>query len=245
MENQEKPPAEALNNFERDGFAIVPRVVGAGEISELLQALNEGNTAAASARRRGDGKYAIRNLLESVPRVQILAKSTPIQSLVEYVLGSGAFAVRGLLFDKTPDANWKVAWHQDVSIAVKRRLPVPGFGPWSVKVGVQHIQPPRSILEQMIAVRLHLDDCADTNGPLQVLPGSHRTGKLSGIEIQTWRARTPAVTCTVDRGGLVLMRPLLLHASSAAETPGHRRIIHLEYARHPLPGGLEWLTVPM
>jgi ectoine hydroxylase-related dioxygenase (phytanoyl-CoA dioxygenase family) len=242
MENRERGPADALNNFECAGFAVVPGAVGEGEIMELLQALDEGNNVATSVRRRGDGTYAIRNLLEGVPAVQGLANSTPIRCLVEYILGSAAFAVRGLFFDKTPEANWKVAWHQDVSIAVKRRLAVPGFGPWSIKAGVQHVQPPHSVLEQMIAVRLHLDDCGEANGPLQVLPGSHRAGKLSGREIQSWRARTPAVTCNVNRGGLVLMCPLLLHASSAAETPGHRRVIHLEFAGHPLPDGLEWLS---
>jgi ectoine hydroxylase-related dioxygenase (phytanoyl-CoA dioxygenase family) len=245
MENREKGLTDALKNFERDGFAVVPGVVGAGEISKLINALTEINSGASSVRRRGDGTYAIRNLLEGVPAVQNLAASKPIRSLVEYILGPGAFAVRGLLFDKTPEANWKVAWHQDLSIAVKRRRGIPGFGPWSVKAGVHHVQPWGGVLEQMIAVRLHLDDCGDANGPLQVLPGSHWSGKLSGREIQSWRERTPAFPCTVDRGGLVLMRPLLLHASSVAETPGHRRVIHLEYAGHPLPGGLEWLSVPM
>ena len=242
MENREKALTDALNDFERDGFAVVPGVVGAGEISKLIEALTEMNSDGSSVRRRGDGAYAIRNLLEGVPAVQNLAASKPIRSLVEHILGPGAFAVRGLLFDKTPGANWKVAWHQDLSIAVKRRLGIPGFGPWSVKAGVHHVQPPGKVLERMLAIRLHLDDCGDANGPLQVLPGSHRDGKMNAKEIQSWRARTPAVTCAVNRGGLVLMRPLLFHASSAAEAPAHRRVIHLEYAGHPLPGGLEWLS---
>jgi ectoine hydroxylase-related dioxygenase (phytanoyl-CoA dioxygenase family) len=156
------------------------------------------------------------------------------------MLGTKARVVRGLLFDKTPDANWKVAWHQDLSIAVRQRIEVPGFGPWSNKAGVTHVQPPVAVLENMITVRLHLDDCGPENGPLRVLPGSHSAGVLAPASIGQWTRDVAPVDCHVAAGGAVVMRPLLLHASSTANCPGHRRVVHLEFASGPLPGGLEW-----
>ena len=148
--------------------------------------------------------------------------------------------MRGILFDKTPGANWNVVWHQDLSIAVRERRDVPGFGPWSQKAGVAHVQPPPTILERMLTVRLHLDDCDEANGPLLVLPGSHRSGRLTPEQVQQWRGKTAAVPCLVPSGGALLMRPLLLHASSSSQSPRHRRVVHLEYAAEALPEGLEW-----
>jgi ectoine hydroxylase-related dioxygenase (phytanoyl-CoA dioxygenase family) len=145
-----------------------------------------------------------------------------------------------LLFDKPPEANWKVPWHQDLTIAVKEKRDTPGFGPWSIKAGVLHVQPPVAVLETMLAVRIHLDDCDESNGPLRVIPGSHLLGRLSTEQIREMSA-PPAVSCTVEAGGALLMRPLLLHASSASRSPLHRRVIHIEFASCDLPGELEWL----
>ncbi|MBI2929037.1 MAG: phytanoyl-CoA dioxygenase family protein [Verrucomicrobia bacterium] len=221
------------------GYAVVPEALPQSAVDSLVAALAEATKAPAVSQRR-QGDYAMRNLLQLVPAVRALAASPELRALVEPVIGAEAFAVRGLFFDKTPGANWKVTWHQDFAIAVQRRVEVCGFGPWSVKAGVVHVQPPAEVLEKMLTVRVHLDDCDESNGPLQVLPGSHRAGKLSAEEIRAWRARVPAVTCCVSRGGAVLMRPLLLHASSPARQPAHRRVVHLEFAAGPLPGGLEW-----
>jgi ectoine hydroxylase-related dioxygenase (phytanoyl-CoA dioxygenase family) len=117
------------------------------------------------------------------------------------------------------------------------------FGPWSEKAGVLHVQPPRDVLEQMLTVRLHLDDCDAENGPLRVLPGSHRCGKMTPDEINRFRQQTEPVICTCPRGGALLMRPLLLHASSPATSPHHRRVVHIEFAAHALPHGLEWAYI--
>jgi ectoine hydroxylase-related dioxygenase (phytanoyl-CoA dioxygenase family) len=133
-----------------------------------------------------------------------------------------------------------VPWHQDVTIAVRERVDAAGFGPWSIKQGVTHVQPPSGILAQMISVRLHLDDCPECNGALRVLPGSHAAGKLTAAQVDlAVRSRAPVV-CEVGAGGALLMRPLLLHASPAAREPGHRRVVHLDFAAHPLPCGLHW-----
>ncbi len=228
------------NTFERDGVAVIPNVLDDEQIEELIQAI-ERTPLAASARKRNQSTYAIRNLLQDAPVVRRISCCAAVRALVEPMLGPNAFAVRGLLFDKTTNANRKVAWHQDLSIAVQRRVNVTGFGPWSVKAGVIHVQPPVGLLESMLTLRLHLDDCDEHNGPLKVLPGSHTRGKLSADMMQSWRAQIPELVCLVKRGGVVMLRPLLLHASSAAIKPAHRRVIHLEFAAEPLPGGLRWL----
>jgi ectoine hydroxylase-related dioxygenase (phytanoyl-CoA dioxygenase family) len=214
------------------GFAIVEDVLDLATI-ERLQALME------SIARSQEGRGGARNLLDD-PGVRELADSEVVMSLVRPVLGETAFAVRGILFDKKDGANWKVPWHQDVTIAVRDRIDVDGYGPWSVKQNVLHVQPPANILERMLSVRLHLDDCPRTNGALRVTPKSHENGKLSQQQIDTESTHREAVTCEVSRGGALLMRPLLIHASSAAESPDHRRVIHFDYANTALDGGLRW-----
>jgi Phytanoyl-CoA dioxygenase (PhyH) len=229
-------PAETIA---REGYLLVSDLLAEQEVAVLLGALDRVPEGEAPRQRAGS-IYGIRNLLSVVPEVRQLAESARIRAWVEPVLGRGAFPVRGLLFDKPAHANWKVPWHQDVTIAVRERLEVPCFRCWSVKSGVLHVQPPVPVLERMLAVRLHLDDCGEANGPLRVLPGSHRRGRLDPRAIQEWRERVAPVACLVPRGGLLLMRPLILHASSPALRPGHRRVIHLEFAADPLPGGLRW-----
>jgi hypothetical protein len=182
----------------------------------------------------------IRHLLDVCPEVRWLAASPALRGLVVPVLGRAARPVRGILFDKTPDANWKVPWHQDLTIAVRERTEVEGYGPWSVKAGVVHVQPPVAILERMLAVRIHLDDCVRANGALRVLPGSHLHGRLTDQPIDDMRQLIREVCCELPRGGALLMRPLLLHASSSAEFAEHRRVIHIEFAGCDLPGGLRW-----
>lgn len=225
--------------FERDGFAVVPRAVCEESVAALARALDAVADSASEVRRRG-GVYAIRNLLEVSAGVRAFAESKEALSLAASVLGPACFAVRGTLFDKTPDARWKVAWHQDLSIAVEERRDVEGFGPWSLKAGVWHVQPPARVLETMLALRVHLDACDESNGALRVLPGSHACGRLSreGIE-RCLRAAEP-VSCAVPRGGALLMRPLLLHSSPTPRVAGRRRVIHLEYAASALPCGLKW-----
>jgi ectoine hydroxylase-related dioxygenase (phytanoyl-CoA dioxygenase family) len=223
-----------------DGFAIVPDVLDPATVALLVSAINR--VAPADSVRSRRGVYAMRNLLDLVPEIQQLAHSSLIGKLVEPVLGNDSFPVRGVLFDKTPDANWKVPWHQDLSIAVQRRIEMAGYGPWSVKAGVQHVQPPVDVLKQMLAVRIHLDDSDASNGPVRVIPGSHANGRLKDHQIRALTEGAESVSCLVRAGGAILMKPLLLHASSASSDPRHRRVIHMEYAACRLPGGLQWFS---
>jgi ectoine hydroxylase-related dioxygenase (phytanoyl-CoA dioxygenase family) len=138
-----------------------------------------------------------------------------------------------------PGANWALGWHQDSVIAVAGQRDVSGFLAWGQKAGVWQVQPPPEILAAMVAVRIHLDECGPENGPLRVIPGSHRHGWLDN-EIGRWKREVEAVSCLASAGGAVVMCPLILHASSKAISPSHRRVIHIEYASEELPGGLEW-----
>jgi len=216
----------------RDGFCLARGLLDSKSIAKLI-ALVE---ASANGEDRRGG---VRNLLD-LPGFRALAASPLTLDVVLPILGEGAFAVRGILFDKTEGANWKVPWHQDVTIAVTERIEVEGYGPWSLKAGVLHVQPPASVLERMISVRIHLDDCPAENGALRVLPGTHREGKLNQRGVDALASEIAPVTCEAVAGDALLMRPLLLHASSSASVPRHRRIIHFDYANVELAAGLGW-----
>jgi ectoine hydroxylase-related dioxygenase (phytanoyl-CoA dioxygenase family) len=215
----------------RDGWAVTPPLVPQLEVDALVKALEPLSS---------DARGGVRNLFDVAPAVRALATSPAVRSVAEAVLGPECFAVRALLFDKTPDANWKVVWHQDLTIAVRARAIVAGYGPWSEKAGVPHVQAPAELLERMLAVRVHLDDCGVENGPVRVISGSHRAGRLSGGAIDAWRAGADAVDCVAERGAILAFRPLILHASSPATAPAHRRVVHLEFAAESLAPPLEW-----
>jgi hypothetical protein len=231
---------EVRDAVEREGFSIVPGVLSGTEIRRLVEALQEISDA-SSVRRRG-GVFAVRNLLDVAPAVRELADSTSVRFLASAVLGKRIRPVRGILFDKIPDANWTVPWHQDLTIAVQARVEAEGYGPWSVKANVSHVQPPAEILENMLSIRIHLDDCNGDNGALRVIPGSHRWGRISEQDISGIRERCAEDVCVVAAGGALLMRPLLLHASSPSRTPSHRRVVHLDFASVDLAAGLRWYS---
>jgi hypothetical protein len=234
---------EWLRSLESDGFAILDRVLAADRVAQLIAASEEWSVAGREGvlDRRGE-TYGVRDLLWRSPEVRLLAGSPELMELVEPVLGGGAFAVRGLYFDKTPAANWNLPWHQDLTIAVRSRCEVAGFGPWTLKARIPHAHAPADLLARMLTVRIHLDDCGLESGPMRVLRGSHAAGKLSPSQVAGWSARAGEIghDCLVPAGGAVVMRPLILHASASATGPGHRRVIHLEYAAESLPDGLAW-----
>ena len=234
----------ASDTIQRDvqtrGFAICEDVLSLQTVNELLVAL-ERISQLGSVRKRG-GIFAIRNLLDLSPEVRELAGSSAVRGLIQPLLGPHAFPVRGILFDKIPDANWKVPWHQDVTIAIQRRVEAEGFGPWTMKADVLHAQPPVFVLENMLSVRLHLDNCGEENGALRVIPGSHLNGRIPEEQVPLVHQNSLKHVCVVGLGGALVMRPLLLHASSPSRVPRHRRVIHLDFASVQLPYGLNWFS---
>jgi hypothetical protein len=219
--------------LEACGYAIVSAVLSCEEVLELREEL-------ARVAPGDDRKGGVRSLGLRSELIRELAVSGAPADRAREVLGGAARPVKITAFDKTAGANWKVPWHQDFTIAVRERRSAEGFGPWSVKDGIPHVQPPAEILARMLAVRVHLDETPADHGALRVVPGSHRLGRIAAGDIPEWRVRLGEVTCPVGEGGAMLMRPLLLHASSKSHTGGHRRVIHIEYAGCDLPCGLEW-----
>jgi hypothetical protein len=216
-----------ISQLSRDGFSVQGQALSPDVQRDLVVALG----SVAGAGRRG---------LLAEPFVAGLACSSGLLELVRPHLRHDPRAVRAIYFDKSATANWLVPWHQDLTLAVRERVDTPGFGPWSVKDDIPHVQPPVEFLEQMLTVRLHLDAADASNGALRVLPGSHRLGRLSSEQIQQLRSQTADVLCEVCAGDAVLMRPLLLHASGRSTSAQHRRVLHIEYAGFILPEPLRW-----
>ena len=221
----------ASDELDDRGFSIVGGVLASAEQTELLDLLGPSPGA------------GLRGLLR-VPAIAKLARSRKLTSLVRPHMPAEPFPVRAIFFNKSPKVNWLVSWHQDLTIALKARIDAPGFGPWSKKDGIPHVQPPVELLEQMLTIRLHLDDADQSNGALRVLPGSHRLGRLSADRIQRLRGEHPGFICEVAAGDALLMRPLLLHASNRAMSNRPRRVLHIEYAAFTLPDGLHWHEAP-
>jgi len=222
-----------MQQFEREGFAMTPSLFSSAEISRLI-ALIEAHAS------HGPKRGGIRDIMQRVPELSAASNHPTVRTIVEKVLGAEAFVVRSTLFDKTDAANWKVPWHQDVTIAVQQRRDVEGYGPWSTKEGIEHVQPPSHVLERMVTVRIHLDDCPTSNGALRVMPGTHKLGKLNQNHVDTHIDESRAVCCEAKSSEALVMRPLLLHASSAATEASHRRVLHFDYATGSLANGLEW-----
>ncbi len=205
---------------------IAPETVG--ELREEIEIL------------RSKHKFSggLRKLTQLSTLIKKFASSRTLHDILENIGLKNAFLVRSLLFDKTPEANWTVAWHQDTKISIREQIPTEGFTAWSTKDGIVHAQPPAEVLASMRTLRIHLDDTTKENGALRVVPGSHRNGFLTQNEIE--RLKTDEVYCECAAGDILAMSPLLLHASSPATNATHRRVIHLEYANQPLPSPLKW-----
>lgn len=211
-----------MSSIQVQGFEIIPKFVPQTTIFELCVSLDEFSAAKRSA--------GMRNALR-VPAVHSLARDEKLDALARRVLGDEAVPFRATLFDKSPKSNWLVVWHQDTALPLRERKDVQGWGPWSVKEGVTYAHAPASALENVLAIRIHLDDSNEDNGSLRILPGSHTTGVLSDDAIHDLSTKVAAVNCYVPSGGILLMRPLCVHASSKAkDKTARRRVLHIEYA---------------
>ncbi|MCR5886538.1 phytanoyl-CoA dioxygenase family protein [Hymenobacter sp. J193] len=230
--------AEAAAQLAAAGHAILLNIFCPEEITDLLHTIETAEASSPNFRRSQD-VFAIRNLLGELPQLRELLLTPRLRALLAALFPSQApHLVKAIYFDKPAVSNWLVAWHQDVMIAVDQRRDLPGYGPWSTKSGETTVLPPREILESIITLRLHLDDCDVTNGALRVVPGSHRHGVIPNDQHPDF---TPhAVTCTVPAGSIMLMQPLTLHASNRSTSPRPRRVIHLEFSAAELPEGLQW-----
>ena len=211
------------------GFAEIAGVLTSGQCADAAMAVD-----ATDGRRVGS-----RNLLD-LPWCQDLAATLKAHTEVRPLLPQEAVAVQCTLFDKSTDKNWLVALHQDLSIPVRERILNPECAGWSVKEGVVYVQPPVAVLESLLAVRVHLDDCGPESGPLRVVPRSHRHGRLSADATNALRHQHGEIECIARRGGVLAMRPLLLHSSSKARGRSRRRVLHFLFGTPELTCGLKW-----
>ena len=170
----------------------------------------------------------------------LLASHGPIGRCSARFLGSDAQPVRAILFDKSEQTNWALGWHQDRTIAVREKIDVPGFGPWSVKAGIPHVEPPVALLQRMVTLRVHLDPVDNANAPLLVASGSHRFGRVADDDIYGIVDRCATRACLARRGDIWAYATLILHASEAARWPRRRRVVQVDYSAEALPGGLRF-----
>lgn len=206
-----------MKSFETEGFKIIRGVFRVTELDALR----------AEADR-------VTELVGSTCARHLKAKSNVFQQLaiserLLRILPKGLSPVRSILFDKTPNKNWPVAWHQDLTVAVKEKVEVEGYGPWSMKDGIVHVQPPVELLKEMVTVRIHLDDTPQSNGALRVIPQSPEKGKIPSTEVLSHVGHSQVI-CECEAGDILMMAPLLLHSSRRSEAPSRRRVIHFEYA---------------
>ena len=202
------------------GFSITESVFERREMQRVCQAL-----ATAGLPRT---KAGVRNAL-CVPAVREVAAHPDLLILAARFIGEQPIPFRATVFDKSAVTNWLVTWHQDTALPVRERVDDATWGPWSVKGGVLHAIAPACALATVVALRVHLDDSTLANGPLRVLPGTHAGGVLTHDQIQEMAVAVSPVACVASAGGVVAMRPLVVHASSKASDSEPRRILHIEY----------------
>ena len=203
------------------GYSITEQVFERQQMGQVSQTL----LAADVLRTKAGARHVLR-----IPVVRTLAEHPTLVNLAAMFIGGTPIPFRATLFDKSAASNWLVAWHQDTALPATERIHDASWGPWSVKGGVLHAIAPASALAEVVALRVHLDDSTAANGPLRVLPGTHMRGVLSHDEIQQLAAAATPVICLAPAGGVVAMRPLVVHASSKVRDDQPRRVLHIEFA---------------
>lgn len=210
-----------VERIQQQGFAILSEMLKREDLDGLLEEISKANLA----RSRAGVRHAMR-----LASVRALARDSRLLGIACKILGGEAFPFRATLFDKSPASNWLVVWHQDTALPLREQREAPGWGPWSVKDGINYAHAPANALSQVLALRVHLDDSTAENGPLRVLPGTHTVGVLTDDEIHERSMKVTPVECLIPRGGILAMRPLIIHASSKSQSQNARRVLHIEYA---------------
>lgn len=204
----------------------------AAVLSQLCEALAGYPQNRAGVRIAGDAELQ-----------KLLGPQGPIGSLAAELCGLPLTPVRAVYFDKGDGNNWALGWHQDRTIAVRERVEVRGFGPWTRKQGILHVQPPFPVIAAMRTVRIHLDAVPHDNAPLLIVPGSHRSG-LVAAELAASHAKPESVvTCLADAGDIWVYHTAILHSSKRSAPGQRRRVLQVDYTSCGLPGGLEWLGI--
>ncbi|MBA2613829.1 MAG: phytanoyl-CoA dioxygenase family protein [Bacteroidetes bacterium] len=223
--------------FEQTGFITLPNIYTNSEIENILSVIDSTDFSNSTFRKSKD-LFAIRQFLKEIPQVIPFVFNEKLKALIKKLFGDDFFVVKSIYFDKPEQSNWFVAYHQDLTISVDKKIELANYGPWTVKQDQFAVQPPLEILQNIFTIRIHLDDTDENNGPLKVILGSHAKG-IYRAETIDWTKETET-TCTIEKGGVMIMKPLLLHSSSRTTNNNKRRVIHVEFSNQQLPDGLNW-----
>ena len=230
-ELSEKGLIKARKKLKKQGYAMLNQLYTSREIRKILAHLDSVTDSTGKT-------FACRRLLQEVPGLVPVLLNQNLLRVVQ-AIDPKAFLTKAIYFDKPPKANWYVTWHQDIPINVNKKKEVKGFTAWTEKSGVISVCPPLEINQRGFTLRIHLDDTDEKNGALRVVPGSHHK-KLTDEEVKLITTLSNPFTTEVPAGGVMLMKPLLLHASSESKSQKRRRVIHLEFNSRELPKKLDW-----
>lgn len=225
------------SHIEKYGFSVINRVFSDEEVEQIIHILNQIDTSRENFRKSQD-LFAIRQFLKEIPEIKNLIFNDNIKRIVKEIFGEKYFVVKSIYFDKPETSNWYVAYHQDLTISVDKKLELSGFGPWTTKQNQFAVQPPLNVLENIYTIRIHLDDTDENNGALKVISRSHAKG-IYRPETIDWTVETEEI-CNVNSGGVMLMKPLTLHGSNRTTNGKKRRVIHIEFSDMELPEVLQW-----
>jgi ectoine hydroxylase-related dioxygenase (phytanoyl-CoA dioxygenase family) len=226
-----------LNELKNNGYTIIPDVFTNSECNEILNRIELADTNNNTFRKSAD-LFAIRQFLKEVPATQSIILNNNLNNIIQELFGSDFFITKSIYFDKPAQSNWFVSYHQDLTISTDKKLELQGYGPWTVKQNQFAVQPPLAILENNFTIRIHLDNTDENNGALKVIPGSHQKG-IYRPETIDWNKETEDI-CKVNKGSIMIMRPLLLHSSGRTINSDKRRVVHIEFSNQELPAGLNW-----
>ncbi len=218
------------DELDQTGFVIIESVYAPREVDQLLALLQSGGVAE---------KFGVREFLSDPPAIAEKVFTDRLRGVIAQISPNCSHSIKSIYFDKPPNANWVVNWHQDLTINLSSKRDTPGYKNWRVGPDRTIVQPDIGLLESIFTIRIHLDDCTAHNGALRIIEGSHRRGV---IEMNEWvnNKEGKEIVCEVQRGGVLIMKPLALHASKRAENNARRRVIHVEFTDQQLPPGLEW-----
>ena len=224
-------------NILNDGFTIIEAIYNPKEIELIVKLINQSDQS-NDAFRKTTGLFAIRQFVKEIPGVIPVVFNQRLRMIINDLFGDDYFVVKSIYFDKPENSNWFVGWHQDLTISVNKKIEMPGYSSWTIKMNQFAVQPPVEILQDNFTIRVHLDNTDERNGALKVIPGSHSKG-ISRSENIDWENEKEFI-CSVKRGSIMIMRPLLMHASDRTASDKKRRVIHIEFSKSNLSVGIDW-----
>lgn len=229
--------SKTIDSFNKNGHGIIENIYTESEIAEILLEIEKNEKANANFRKSQD-VFAIRQVLKEIPKLKNLIFNKDLKKVIHKIGGTDYFLVKSIYFDKPETSNWVVPYHQDLTIALEEKIETENYVNWTSKHNQVSVQPPLSILENIFTIRIHLDDTTKYNGAVKIISSSHKNGII--LMNSSVLDKKEEVECEVPKGGIMLMKPLTLHASSKTTNNKRRRVIHIEFSNQTLPNNLKW-----